>query len=52
MIKDLESPYIPGEQGRKTQRWTKFKPEYADLTDNLDLIVLGGYYGDGSRRSM
>lgn len=27
------------------------KPEYSDQTTNLDVCVVGGYYGDGSRRS-
>ncbi len=28
------------------------KPDYVDgLRDNLDLILMGGYYGEGTRRS-
>lgn len=52
MIKDLTSPYLPGETGRKSLTWVKLKPDYIDqLDETLDLIILGGYYGEGSRRS-
>jgi ATP-dependent DNA ligase len=27
------------------------KPEYSDQTTNLDVCVVGAYYGDGNRRS-
>ena len=32
--------------------WVKLKPEYlGELSDSLDLLVLGGYYASGRRRS-
>lgn len=27
------------------------KPEYSDQTANLDVIILGGYYGNGTKRA-
>jgi hypothetical protein len=33
-------------------QWAKLKPDYIDgMADNLDLIILGGYYGKGTRRA-
>lgn len=33
--------------------WLKIKPEYVDsLSDELDLIILGGQYGSGHRGGM
>ncbi len=32
--------------GRKGDGWFKWKPEYTDrLADDLDLLIVGGYYG-------
>eukprot|EP00026_Physarum_polycephalum_P001548 Phypoly_transcript_01550.p1 GENE.Phypoly_transcript_01550~~Phypoly_transcript_01550.p1 ORF type:complete len:948 (+),score=159.21 Phypoly_transcript_01550:87-2930(+) len=48
MIKDLESLYIPSE---RKEKWVKIKPEYVEgLGDDLDLLIIGGYYGKGDRR--
>lgn len=48
MIKDLESSYIPNE---RKEKWIKLKPEYIDgIGDDLDLIIMGGYYGTGYRK--
>lgn len=48
MIKDMESTYVPNERKNK---WIKLKPEYVDgVGDDLDLIILGGYYGTGLGR--
>ncbi|OQS05575.1 DNA ligase [Thraustotheca clavata] len=50
ILKDATSHYMCGEVGRKSQRWIKLKPDYAGMTRQLDVIVIGGYYGSGSRR--
>ena len=47
MLKDLDSPYAPG---ARTDAWLKLKPDYVDgIGDDLDLVVVGGYYGEGRR---
>ena len=47
MLKDLDSPYVPA---ARTDQWLKLKPDYIDgLGDDLDLVVVGGYYGEGRR---
>lgn len=52
ILKDIDSEYIPGEMGRKTKKWIKIKPDYVDgLGDGIDLVIIGGYYGEGNRRS-
>lgn len=48
MLKDPNSIYVPKE---RASNWIKLKGDYVDgLTDTLDLIILGGYYGDSSAR--
>ena len=48
VIKDMESTYKPGV--RNKSGWIKIKPEYDDsLSDDLDLVILGGYYGSSGR---
>ena len=48
IIKKSDSTYKPDE---RSSDWVKIKAEYIDnLTDTLDLLVLGGYYGEGKRR--
>ncbi|KAH3765317.1 DNA ligase IV [Pelomyxa schiedti] len=48
MLKNLDSTYVPGE---RKQKWLKLKPEYVDgIGDDLDVLILGGYYGTGNRR--
>lgn len=47
MVKRLDSPYLPD----KRQHWIKLKPEYLEgVGDDLDLLILGGFYGEGARR--
>ena len=47
MFKSLESAYAPG---ARDNEWIKLKPDYVgDMRDDLDLIILAGYYGDGKR---
>lgn len=48
MLKDPNSIYKPKERGTN---WLKLKSDYVDgLTDTMDVIILGGYYGDMSFR--
>lgn len=48
MVKNLDSTYLPNE---RKGHWIKLKPEYIDgVGDDLDLLVVGGYYGSGGRR--
>eukprot|EP01132_Coremiostelium_polycephalum_P002500 gene2500-3093_t len=48
MIKNLNSSYVPGE---RKEKWIKLKPEYLDgVGDDLDLVIIGGYYGSGVGR--
>lgn len=48
MLKDPSSFYVPKQ---RASNWIKLKGDYIDgLTDTLDLIILGGYYGDSSAR--
>ncbi len=42
MMKNPESPYIPGKRGKN---WLKLKP----VMENLDLVVVGGEWGEGKR---
>ncbi len=46
VLKDPDSVYKPN--ARAGGGWVKLKPEYEnELIDQLDLVVLGGYYGSG-----
>ena len=48
LVKLPTSTYQPDK--RKGSGWLKLKPEYMDsLSDQLDLLILGGYYGSGKR---
>ena len=47
VVKDLLSPYSLGMKSRQLMHWIKMKPEYSDMTRDLDLIILGAYYGEG-----
>ncbi|ORX53424.1 ATP-dependent DNA ligase [Piromyces finnis] len=48
VIKDPNSTY---ELGTRSKRWIKIKPEYINsLCDELDVLIVGGYYGNGYRR--
>lgn len=48
VVKDGFSPYLLGMRSRQSQNWVKMKPEYSDLTRDLDLIILGAYFGEGN----
>ncbi|PIK37895.1 putative DNA ligase 4 [Apostichopus japonicus] len=46
IIKHPDSTYRPDK--RKGSGWLKIKPEYIDnLMDELDLLIVGGYFGKG-----
>ncbi|KAF2069812.1 hypothetical protein CYY_008872 [Polysphondylium violaceum] len=48
MVKNLNTCYVPGE---RKDKWIKIKPEYIDgVGDDLDLVIIGGYYGSGVGR--
>lgn len=48
MVKNLDSTYLPHE---RKGYWIKLKPEYIDgVGDDLDLLIVGGYYSSGCRR--
>jgi len=47
VVKDLLSPYSLGLKSRQLKHWVKMKPEYSDMTRDLDMIILGAYYGEG-----
>ncbi|XP_075382130.1 DNA ligase 4 isoform X2 [Mycteria americana] len=50
MVKDPMSTYKPDKRG---EGWLKIKPEYVSgLMDELDLLIVGGYWGKGSRGGM
>ncbi|KAK3927158.1 DNA ligase 4 [Frankliniella fusca] len=49
IVKEPSSVYKPA---TKKGGWYKIKPEYTvGLTDELDLIILGGYFGEGRRKA-
>eukprot|EP00743_Colponemidia_sp_Colp-15_P010678 GILK01011788.1.p1 GENE.GILK01011788.1~~GILK01011788.1.p1 ORF type:complete len:977 (-),score=171.66 GILK01011788.1:53-2941(-) len=49
IIKRLDSQYLPND---RSNLWIKLKPDYTDsLGDNFDLLIIGGYFGEGKRRT-
>ena len=47
-IKDLYSPYLLGSSSRSSEMWVKLKPDYGDMIEDIDLVVLAAYRGSGS----
>eukprot|EP00439_Symbiodinium_sp_Y106_P008268 s3100_g1.t1 len=47
VIKDTASKYFFNARKRG---WYKIKPEYDGLSETLDLIVVGAYFGDSAKR--
>jgi DNA ligase-4 len=48
LLKSLSSIYTPGSRG---DDWIKLKPDYVDdMGDDLDLLIIAGYYGEGVKR--
>uniref|UniRef100_A0ACD5UTE0 Uncharacterized protein n=1 Tax=Avena sativa TaxID=4498 RepID=A0ACD5UTE0_AVESA len=46
VLKDLNSKWEPGDRSGK---WLKLKPDYINAGADLDVIIIGGYYGSGRR---
>ncbi|KAL9237355.1 hypothetical protein vseg_011914 [Gypsophila vaccaria] len=46
ILKDLGSKWEPGDRGGK---WIKLKPDYVNAGSDLDVLIIGGYYGTGRR---
>ncbi|KAB1200254.1 putative DNA ligase 4 [Morella rubra] len=44
IIKDLGSKWEPGDRSGK---WLKLKPDYIRAGSDLDVLIIGGYYGSG-----
>jgi DNA ligase 4 len=48
MLKDPNSTYVPKE---RSTNWLKLKGDYVEgMTESMDVIILGGYFGDHSFR--
>ncbi|XP_037070185.1 DNA ligase 4-like, partial [Pollicipes pollicipes] len=48
ILKDPTSMYWPNE---RRKGWAKVKPDYVNsLVDDLDMVIIGGYWGKGARR--
>eukprot|EP00257_Ricinus_communis_P020694 XP_015579985.1 DNA ligase 4 isoform X1 [Ricinus communis] len=46
ILKDLASKWEPSDRSGK---WLKLKPEYIQAASDLDVLIIGGYYGSGRR---
>lgn len=46
VLKDLGSKWEPGDRSGK---WLKLKPDYIRAGSDLDVLIIGGYYGSGRR---
>ncbi|RYR13710.1 hypothetical protein Ahy_B04g070556 isoform A [Arachis hypogaea] len=46
VVKDLGSKWEPSDRSGK---WLKLKPEYIQAGADLDVLIIGGYYGSGRR---
>ncbi|CAI0555826.1 unnamed protein product [Linum tenue] len=46
VLKDLDSKWEPGDRSGK---WLKLKPDYIRAGSDLDVLIIGGYYGSGRR---
>lgn len=42
VVKDLNSQWCPD---NRDGRWCKIKPDYVSMGNDLDLLIIGGYYG-------
>eukprot|EP00921_Rhytidocystis_pertsovi_P006816 GHVQ01011527.1.p1 GENE.GHVQ01011527.1~~GHVQ01011527.1.p1 ORF type:complete len:986 (-),score=186.32 GHVQ01011527.1:107-3064(-) len=48
ILKDSDSLYKPN--ARRGGGWYKLKPTHGSLCDTMDLLAVGGFFGDGLRR--
>ncbi|KAL3684731.1 hypothetical protein R1sor_002753 [Riccia sorocarpa] len=46
ILKDLDSKWEPSDRSSK---WLKLKPDYVRAGSDLDVLIIGGYYGSGKR---
>ncbi|ERN12455.1 hypothetical protein AMTR_s00025p00149970 [Amborella trichopoda] len=46
VLKDLDSKWEPGDRSGK---WLKLKPDYVHTGSDLDVLIIGGYFGSGHR---
>ncbi|KAI3834710.1 hypothetical protein MKX03_000319 [Papaver bracteatum] len=46
VLKDLGSKWEPSDRSGK---WLKLKPDYIHTGSDLDVLIIGGYYGSGRR---
>ncbi|XP_038984742.1 DNA ligase 4 isoform X3 [Phoenix dactylifera] len=46
VLKDLGSKWEPGDRSGK---WLKLKPDYIHAGADLDVLIIGGYFGSGRR---
>ncbi|KAL8039990.1 hypothetical protein ABFX02_10G071500 [Erythranthe guttata] len=46
VLKDLASKWEPSDRSGK---WLKLKPDYIRAGSDLDVLIIGGYYGSGRR---
>ncbi|CAM6105482.1 unnamed protein product [Calypogeia fissa] len=46
IIKDLDSKWEPGDRSGK---WLKLKPDYVLGRSDIDVLIIGGYFGTGRR---
>ncbi|KAK2646210.1 hypothetical protein Ddye_021405 [Dipteronia dyeriana] len=46
VLKDLGSKWEPSDRSGK---WLKLKPDYVRCGSDLDVLIIGGYYGSGRR---
>ncbi|CAL9149196.1 unnamed protein product [Musa hybrid cultivar] len=46
VLKDLGSKWEPGDRSGK---WLKLKPDYIHAGSDLDVLIIGGYFGSGRR---